>query len=105
MLYYQAPTDEIFEETKAKAMEVWRQYSNTYGYVTEKIDAIKDLPNVRDNFMYLVSMFDLPNQIKLSDLLSDQAREAIMDRLLDGGGILEYIVFKLGKKYNQNGKE
>jgi len=46
-LYYTAPTNEIFEEVKAKAIEIWQTYDNTYGYADEKVNKIKDLENVR----------------------------------------------------------
>lgn len=84
-LYYEAPTDEVFAEVKAEAIKIWKTYDNTYGYVDEKVDKIKDLQNIRDNFMYMVAMFDMPNQIKLAMALSDEAKDAVSDRMEAGG--------------------
>lgn len=84
-LYYTAPTDEQFEELKQAAIEVWQTYDNTYGYVDEKVGRIKDMQNVKDNFMYMVAMFDTINQTKLSFLLSPETCKAVSDRMKDGG--------------------
>lgn len=92
-LYYTAPSDEIFEEVKEKSIEVWEDYDNTYGYVDEKRERIKPIPNVKDNLMYMVAMFDSSNQYKLSRKLSAQARAEIRTRMLDGGTPVEYIYF------------
>lgn len=85
-LYYTPPSDEIFEEVKSKAIEIWGVYDDTYGYATEKINRIKDLKNVSDNFMYMVAMFDLSNQARLATIVSEDARRAVRDRIEDGGG-------------------
>lgn len=87
-LYYTAPTNEQFNELKEKAIEIWNNYDNTYGYVDEKVNKIKDLDNVGDNFMYMVAMFDFENQMKLSKILSAETREAVSVRLIDGGASL-----------------
>ena len=92
-LYYTAPSDEMFDELKAKAMEVWQGYDNEYGYATEKIDRIKDIGNVKDNFMYMVSMFDQDNQRKLAEKLSPDTRRAVRDRMIDGGNPEDLIPF------------
>lgn len=84
-LYYTPPSDEIFEEVRAKAMIVWERYDDDFGYVTKKKDQIKDLQNIRDNFMFIVAMFDIHNQAILSSMLTDEARLAIAGRFKDGG--------------------
>ena len=86
-LYYTAPKQEIFDEVKEKAIKLWNTYDNTYGYVDEKVGGIKDLENISDNVMYIVAMFDLINQRKLFSSLTELARYAINDRIIDGGGI------------------
>lgn len=91
--YYSPPTKEIFEEVKRKAIDIWSTYDNTYGYADEKIHRIIDIKNVRDNFMYMVAMFDLDNQESLAEMISDEARLAIRERMLEGGTPEEYIVF------------
>ena len=90
-LYYTPPTDEQFDELKEKAIKIWRQYDNTFGYVDEKVNSIKDLQNAGDNFMYIIAMFDMLNQTKLADMLSNETRTAVRDRMIDGEN--DYIVF------------
>jgi len=70
--YYTAPSDEVFEVIKSCAVEIWRSYDNTYGYVDEKIGRIKDLKNIRDNCTFIVAMFDIHNQRKLFQLVKDK---------------------------------
>lgn len=77
MGYYDAPSDEIFEEIKAKSIEIWQTYDDTYGYATEKIEQVSKITNVKDNWGFIVGMFDSDNQAKLMDLLSDEARELV----------------------------
>ena len=92
-LYYTPPTDEQFNELKEKAIEIWQGYDDAHGYATEKINAIKDIKNVSDNFMYIVAMFDIFNQEKLAEKLSFETRKAVRDRMIDGGNSPEYIKF------------
>ena len=92
-LYYSAPTDEQFNELKEKAIIIWNKYDNQFGYVDEKVNRIKDLKNIQDNFMYIVAMFDCNNQRLLAISLSDETRKAVRDRMIDGGSPLEYIEF------------
>ncbi len=94
-LYYTPPSQEIFDEVKAKAMELWKVVdsdNDKYGYATEKIGRIKDLENVGDNLMFIVAMFDIYNQRLLANGLSEEARQAIRERMIDGGGE-EYNMF------------
>lgn len=95
-LYYTAPNDYLFNEVKNACIENWKEIdtdNDKFGYATEKINRIKDLENVQDNFMYMVAMFDIGNQKLLSYKLSDSAKQAIRDRMIDGGQPEEYIVF------------
>jgi len=93
MIYYTAPSEDQFNELKQKAIEVWNNYDNEFGYVDEKVNMIKDIKNVRDNFMYIVAMFDSNNQRILAGKLSDETRQAVRARMIDGEQPLEYIVF------------
>ncbi len=79
MDYYQAPSQEIFDEIKEAATEIWNSYDDTYGYATEKINQIKDLKNIRDNAWTIVAMFDGSNQGKLLDLVSPEAADIIRE--------------------------
>lgn len=84
-LYYTPPSEEIFDEVKAKAILLWQTYDDQFGYATKKVDRIKDLANVSDNVMHIVAMFDTPNQRKLSQILSLEAKRAIGERIEAGG--------------------
>ena len=79
--YYDAPSDEIFNEIKEKAIEIWQSYDDTYGYATEKITRVNSITNFKDNWGTIVGMFDNPNQQKLVNKLSDEAREKVMQWL------------------------
>ena len=92
-LYYQAPTDEQFEEVKAKCIQIWNIYDDTYGYATEKIDRIKNMKNIQDNVMFMITMFDMNNMTKLSILLSSETRKAISHRFVAGGNPPAYNPF------------
>ena len=92
-LYYTPPTDEQFNELKERAIEIWTTMGDEPSYSQEKIGRIKDIPNVGDNFMMMVAMFDPGNQRKLALVLSTKTREAVRDRMIDGGSSPEYIVF------------
>jgi len=43
--------------------------------------------------MYIVAMFDIFNQKKLSAKLSMESNHAIYERMVDGGADLEYCSF------------
>jgi len=95
-LYYTPPSQEIFDEVKNKAMELWKAIdtdNDKYGYTTEKINRIKDLENVSDNFMSIIAMFSLNNQILLAHCLSRKECKEIRKRMIDSGMNEEYIVF------------
>jgi hypothetical protein len=62
-------------------MKLWHivdRDHDKYGYATEKVNRIKDIENVGDNFMYIVSMFDMDNQRLLADLVSPETRQAVL---------------------------
>ena len=81
-LYYIPPEDKIFNEVKEEAIKIWGSYDDTYGYASEKIGRIKDIENIKDNFMYIVAMFDSNNQNKLMQNISFEAQQAIKERLI-----------------------
>lgn len=88
IIYYRAPSDEIFKEVKIAAVELWKEVdtdNDKYGYSSEKIKRIKDLKNIQDNMMYMVAMFDDDNQRLLAERLSPETRAAIRERLESGG--------------------
>jgi len=81
--YYTAPSNEAFEDMKRAAQTIWSGYDDPYK--TEKLDRIKDMGNVGDNFMYLFAMFDPQNQQKIMQLLTKETLESVMERLRAGG--------------------
>jgi hypothetical protein len=87
-LYYTPPTDKQFIELKEKAIKIWQTYDNQFGYVDEKVNSIKDIKNIEDNFMFIVAMFDPDNQAKLSSMLSQETRKAVSDRMIAGGAMI-----------------
>ena len=90
-LYYQPPSNEIFNEVKEEAMKIWQGYDNQFGYVDGKLERIMTLENVGDNLMYIVAMFDQSNQAKLASRLSEEARTAIRERIIAGGALYEIV--------------
>lgn len=92
-LYYTAPSDEIFEEVKNEAIDLWENLDSHPSYIEEKTNRIRDIKNVGDNVMYIVAMFDFGNQAKLAGTLSVVARAAVRDRMRDGGQPLFAIPF------------
>jgi len=79
--YYTPPSDEIFEDIKAKAIQLWQTYDDTYGYASEKINRIKNIQNIQDNAWYIVGMFDQQNQIKLIFSLTPEAAKVVWNLL------------------------
>lgn len=92
-LYYKAPSDEQFEELKQKCIQIWSGMGDEPSYSKEKIDRIRDIKNISDNFMYMVAMFDNNNQEKLAALLSNETRKSVRDRMISGGNPEWSIVF------------
>ena len=85
--YYTAPPDKCFNELKKEAIKIWETYDDTHGYASSKVDKIKDIENVRDNFMYVVAMFDEPNQKKLAYAVSQETKDEVHNRIVAGGAI------------------
>ena len=70
----ETPSQQIFNEMKAAATAVWTEnYSNEFGYVTEKLDRINGLNNIQDNAMVFFRMFDWVNQDKMIAKLGSEA--------------------------------
>lgn len=95
-LYYTPPADECFEELKLACIELWKMVdtdNDRYGYATGKINRIKDIENIGDNFMYMVAMFDPDNQFILASALSAETRRCVRERMIDGGNPEHLISF------------
>lgn len=92
-LYYTAPSDESFADMKQAALSIWNEYEDPYR--TEKVDRIKDIKNLWDNFMYIFAMFDPDNQRKCVQRLKEETKKDLLERLKDGG-TPEYIINQMG---------
>jgi len=91
-LYYTPPIDKVLNEVMEKSVELWvNNYDDTYGYVTEKVGRISNTPP--EHFMSIIAMFDYQNQVKLSGMLSEEAKKEIRDRYIDGGGDPQHFPF------------
>lgn len=93
-IYYTPPSDASFEDMKERAIGLWSTYDDTYGYASEKIERIRGIPNVQDNFMYIFVMFDMDNQRKIVAAVQPTTRDDIRERMIDGGnseGIIRMI--------------
>ena len=77
--YYEAPSDEVFNDIKSKSIEIRNTYDDTYWYATEKIDSIKDIENFKDNVWYIFGMFDINNQKKLFHLVGDESKKLLSE--------------------------
>lgn len=91
-LYYEAPSDAEFQDMKAAAEKVWEKYKDSPGgYYEEKVARVKDVLNVKDNFMYIFAMFDQYNQAECVSLLASDTRKALKARMIDGGNPPSYL--------------
>lgn len=74
---FETPSEEIYQEMKNKAVEIWNTYDDTFWYRTEKLNIINSLDNVEDNAMVFYRMFDVVNQHKFLNWLSDESLDYI----------------------------
>ncbi len=81
--YYTAPSQEIFDDLKAKCIELWNTYDDTYGYASEKIKRIESIKNFKDNACYMVAMFDINNQAKLLTMVNEDTKDWLRDLFMD----------------------
>ena len=89
-------TDEQFEEIRENAMKLWKIVdidNNKHRYTTIKIEQIKDIKNISDNFMYIIQMFDIQNQHKLAENLSETTRKVIRQEMKKHKTPEQLIVF------------
>lgn len=70
-------SDKLFDELKQASIEVWETYDDTYGYASEKINYVKSLTNVGDNYGTFIGMFDVHNQEKLYHKVGDESKALI----------------------------
>lgn len=80
-LFYTPPKDEYFNELKEACIKFWKTFDDRFGYSTEKIDSIKDLPNKDSNFMMMIQMIHPISRKLIVNLLSLETRNEISMRL------------------------
>ena len=71
------PSQEIYNEMKSIATQIWETYDNQYGYVTEKLSYINRIDNIQDNAMVFYRMFDNNNQETFRANASNEVLEYI----------------------------
>lgn len=71
------PSQEIYNEMKSLATQIWSTYDNQYGYVTEKLSYINRIDNIQDNAMVFYRMFDNNNQETFRANASNEVLEYI----------------------------
>ena len=71
------PSQEIYNEMKSIATQIWETYDNRYGYVTEKLSYINSIDNIQDNAMVFYRMFDNQNQSTFRSNASNEVLEYI----------------------------
>jgi len=76
---FEAPTQEVFDEMKRIATEIWNTYSDEHGYRSEKLNYINSFENVEDNAMILYRMFDLNNQFIFRQMANGDVLKYIND--------------------------
>lgn len=80
--YYTAPAEEVFDDIKRASMKLWKIVdtdNDKFGYATEKINRIKDLENIQDNYAYIVAMFDSDNRLALLSMLElEESRDLLL---------------------------
>lgn len=89
-LYYQALSDEIFNDMKKCAIETWTEVAHDPFYLKGKVEYVGRLTNVGDNFMTIFAMFDIHNQRICGAKLTRETRLALNERLIDGGN--DYLI-------------
>ena len=75
---HETPSVKIFNEIKQAAKLICQNnYSDEYGYVTEKTAIIDSIENYADNVMCCYRMFDSNNQQKMRRVLSAETIQYI----------------------------
>lgn len=77
----EAPSQEVFDEMKSIATDIWNTYDNEFGYVTEKLNRINSFDNIEDNAMVFYRMFDHINQGKFITSASPEVLDYISKNL------------------------
>ena len=76
--YYTTPAQEIFDDIKQNSIKIRKTYDDTYWYATEKISIVESIENNKDNWLYIVAMFDSNNQSKLLNLVNQETKDYLL---------------------------
>jgi len=76
--YDDTPDQKVFNEIKEAAIDIWKTYDDQFNYAIYKINRIKDIDNFKDNAWYIVAMFDIHNQAKLMEAVSEETKQQIL---------------------------
>lgn len=79
--YYEAPSQDIFDDIKENSIKIWETYDDTYGYASEKINHVNSIENFKDNVWFIVAMFDWQNQMKLITMVKLETAQLIHQAL------------------------
>lgn len=96
-LFYTPPREESFNELKEACIRFWNTFDDKFGYATEKIDRIKDLPNDGPNFVMMVQMIHPVAREVISKLLSLETRNEISMRMYGWEEENEFDPFNIWK--------
>jgi hypothetical protein len=76
---FEKPSEEIFLEMRKIATEIWRTYSDEFGYVSQKLNYINSLENDGDNAMVFYRMFDFINKNTFKQMASREVLDYITE--------------------------
>lgn len=85
--HFEPPSTEVFINLKNSAIRLWDRKSKNTSY----IDEVEQLANDGDNFMRMVQMFDVLSQRELAQMLREDTKNEIFNRLEAIGDVYSYI--------------
>ena len=80
-LYNTAPSNKVFKDLQNAAINVYIELDMHPSYTDEKIQKVKDMKNIRDNFTSIVAEFSENNWISLRNKVSAETSREIFNRL------------------------
>ena len=82
-LYYQTPSDEIFDEVKKEVLKIFKNMEGKDSfYYKDKEKEIKPINNIKDNMMCLIARLSWNNLPKLAKALSKKTKIEVYFRLI-----------------------
>ena len=72
--YDDTPDQKVFNEIKEAAIDIWKLQE----YPNNNLNRVKEIDNFKDNAWYIVAMFDIHNQAKLMEAVSEETKEQIL---------------------------